>query len=50
VYSTAHLFETARKEWGMEGMLNPLKSIRKPSASYERDRRLEPGEFERIST
>lgn len=45
----SHLFETARKEWGMEGLLNPLKNIRKPSASYGRDRRLEPGEFERIS-
>ena len=33
----------------MEGLLNPLKNIRKPSASNERDRRLEPGEFERIS-
>lgn len=45
----SHLFETARKEWGMEGLLNPLKNIRKPSASNERDRRLEAGEFERIS-
>ena len=45
----SHLFETARKEWGMEGLLNPLKNIRKPSASNERDRRLKPGEFERIS-
>lgn len=45
----SHLFETARKEWGMEGLLNPLKNIRKPSASNERDRRLEPGEFESIS-
>ena len=45
----SHLFETARKEWGMEGLLNPLKNIRKPSASNERDRRLAPGEFERIS-
>ena len=33
----------------MEGLLNPLKNIRKPSASNERDRRLEAGEFERIS-
>ena len=45
----SHLFETARKEWNMEGLLNPLKNIRKPSASNEQDRRLEPGEFERIS-
>ena len=45
----SHLFETARKEWGMEGLLNPLKNIRKPSASNERDRRLKPGEFELFS-
>lgn len=44
----SHLFETARKEWGMEGLLNPLKNIRKPSGSKERDRRLKPGEYEII--
>jgi integrase len=44
----SHLYETARKEWGMEGLLNPLKNIRKPSASSARDRRLEAGEFEKI--
>lgn len=44
----SHLFETARKEWGMEGLMNPLKNIRKPSGSNERDRRLMPGEFEMI--
>jgi hypothetical protein len=25
----SHLFEIARKEWGMEGLPNPLKNIRK---------------------
>lgn len=44
----SHLFEIARKEWGMETLLNPLKNIRKPSGSNERDRRLRPGEYERI--
>lgn len=44
----SHLFETARKEWGMEGLLNPLKNIRKPPGSKERDRRLKPGEYEII--
>lgn len=44
----SHLFEIARKEWGMEGLLNPLKNIRKPSASSARDRRREAGEFEKI--
>jgi len=45
----SHLFEIARKEWGMESLLNPLKNIRKPSGSRERDRRLRAGEYERIA-
>lgn len=44
----SHLYEIARKEWGMEGLMNPLKNIRKPSVSNARDRRLEPGEYEKI--
>ena len=44
-----HLFEIARKEWGMEGLMNPLKNIRKPSGSNERDRRLRDGEYEQLS-
>lgn len=44
----SHLYEIARKEWGMEGLMNPLKNIRKPSASAARDRRLEPGEYDKI--
>jgi len=45
-----HLFEIARKEWGMEGLPNPLDNIRKPSGSNARDRRLENGEYEKIYT
>lgn len=45
----AHLFEIARKEWGLEGLANPLKNIRKPSGSRERDRRLRPGEYETLA-
>ncbi len=45
----SQLFETARKEWGMEGLLNPLKNIRKPSGSKERDRRLKQGEYEIVA-
>ncbi len=44
----SHLFEIARKEWGMEALTNPLKNIRKPSGSEARDRRLRPGEFEMV--
>ncbi|MGD9787571.1 MAG: hypothetical protein AB7U30_06420 [Sulfuricellaceae bacterium] len=28
----SHLFEIARKEWGMESLANPIRNIRKPSA------------------
>ena len=44
----SHLFNVARKEWGMEGLLNPLDDIRKPSGSQERDRRLQLGELEAL--
>ena len=41
----SHLFEVARKEWGMEGLLNPVQSIRLPSGrGIERDRRLKSEE------
>lgn len=46
----SHLFEIARKEWRMEGLLNPLKNIRKPGGSKARERRLHPGEYEQILT
>ena len=37
----SHLFEVARKEWGMESLSNPVKAIRLPSARGEvRERRL----------
>ncbi|MCA1322875.1 site-specific integrase [Herbaspirillum sp. alder98] len=44
----SHLFEIARKEWRMEGLSNPLKNIRKPGGSKARERRLAPGEYEKI--
>ena len=44
----SHLFETARKEWGMEGLSNPVKSIRMPSPPEGRDRRLKTGEMEKL--
>lgn len=44
----SHLFEIARKEWGMEGLRNPLDNIRKPTGSQARDRRLRSGEFEKL--
>lgn len=44
----SHLFEICRKEWGMEGLINPLNNIRKPGSGIARERRLMPGEFEFI--
>ena len=44
----SHLFEIARKEWGIEGLSNPVKTIRMPKSPPGRDRRLLPGELNRI--
>ena len=44
----SHLFEIARKEWGMEGLTNPVKSIRMPSPPSGRDRRLQLGELKKL--
>jgi integrase len=38
------IFETARKEWGMEGLINPCRLIKLPTGSNSRERRLEPDE------
>jgi len=44
----SHLFTTARKEWGMDGLANPAAGIRKPKVNNQRDRRLLPGEEIRL--
>jgi len=44
----SHLFTTARKEWGMDGLTNPAAGIRKPKVNNQRERRLLPGEEERL--
>jgi len=44
----SHLFNIARKEWGMESLTNPVELIRKPTVSNSRDRRLEEGEEEKL--
>lgn len=40
----SHLFTVASKDWGMEGLRNPIKSMTLPGSSEERDRRLAQGE------
>lgn len=44
----SHLFNTARREWGMEGLVNPVLSIKMPSGSSQRSRRLESNEEEEL--
>ena len=44
----SHLFTIAVKEWGMAGLVNPVSQIRKPKLPQGRDRRLLPGEMDRI--
>lgn len=44
----SHLFNVARKEWGMEGLQNPVSLVRRPKRPRGRDRRVLPGEEERL--
>ena len=44
----SHLFTIAVKEWGMSGLINPVAQARMPKKSPGRDRRLLPGELDRI--
>lgn len=44
----SHLFNIARKEWGMESLSNPLQNIRMPKNSRPRDRRLIGDEKKRL--
>lgn len=36
----SHVFNTARKEWGMESLANPVELVRKPSPNNARTRRV----------
>lgn len=40
----SHLFNTARKDWGMENLANPVLNIKMPSGSNQRTRRLKNNE------
>lgn len=40
----SNLFNVARREWGMEGLVNPIESIRLPSANNARSRVFYAGE------
>lgn len=42
------LFNVARKEWGMESINNPVAKVSRPKQPAGRDRRLMPGEEEKL--
>jgi len=44
----SHLFNTARKEWGMETLQNPVQLVRKPKINNSRNRRLVDDEENRL--
>ncbi len=44
----SHLYEIARREWGLESLVNPIKGIRKPKVPLGRTRRASQEELERI--
>lgn len=44
----SHVFNTARKEWGMESLANPVELIAKPTPANERERRVSLEELESI--
>jgi integrase len=44
----SHLYNIARKEWGMVDLMNPVELVRKPKLPQGRDRRLVGDEEERL--
>lgn len=44
----SHAFEVARKEWGMEGLINPVRLISLPTVRNARDRRVSGDELDAI--
>ncbi|TDN68242.1 site-specific integrase [Paraburkholderia sp. BL10I2N1] len=45
----SHVFSIARKEWGMESLLNPVELVRKPHANNARTRRIVAAEADTAS-
>jgi integrase len=43
-----HALEVARREWDMDLPANPLDRVKRPKLANARDRRLRPGEYERL--
>ena len=40
-----NLFTVAAREWGMESLVNPMRSIKLPAPAKGRNRRIQPGEW-----
>ena len=46
----SHVYEIAAREWGMAGLTNPVRMIKKPTVRNERNRRVTDPELEAICT
>ena len=46
----SHMFNIARREWGMANLSNPVELVRKPKLPQGRKRRLLPGELDALIT
>jgi integrase len=44
-----HALEVARREWDMDLPLNPLDKVKRPRLNNARDRRLDHGDYERLT-
>ena len=44
----SQVYQLAATEWGMEGLRNPVRGVKMPRGRPARERRLEPGEEERL--
>ena len=44
----SQIFQVAGTEWGMQGLQNPVRGVRMPRSRPARERRLEPGEEEKV--
>jgi integrase len=44
----SQVFQIAGTEWGMQGLQNPVRGVRMPRSRPARDRRLDPGEEDKV--
>jgi integrase len=46
--SLSHVFDVAMRDWGLPLIMNPLKQVRRPAVNKGRERRLKPGEEQKL--